>query len=115
MPVSEVSSFRKASYPNNSMKFCLCVCTTKNGFVLLPPALLNQSFALSLHSMEVIGFDPALPKTTAADLGIQLMDLADVWGKADFVTLHTPLTPDTKDLVNDETIDQVFFQSSTCA
>lgn len=57
--------------------------------------------------MEVIGFDPALPKDAAAELGIQLMDLADVWAKSDFITLHTPLTPDTQDLVNDESIAQV--------
>eukprot|EP00904_Undaria_pinnatifida_P000327 jgi/Undpi1/10295/HiC_scaffold_28.g12747.m1 len=57
--------------------------------------------------MEVIGFDPALPKDTAAELGIQLMDLADVWGKSDFITLHTPLTPDTQDLVNDDSIAQM--------
>lgn len=60
-----------------------------------------------MFSMEVIGFDPALPKDVAAELGIQLMDLADVWPKADFVTLHTPLTPDTKDLINDDSIAQV--------
>ena len=57
--------------------------------------------------MEVIGFDPALPKDAAAELGIQLMDLTDVWTKSDFITLHTPLTPDTQDLVNDESIAQV--------
>ncbi|CBJ29093.1 D-3-phosphoglycerate dehydrogenase [Ectocarpus siliculosus] len=57
--------------------------------------------------MEVIGFDPALPKDAAAELGIQLMDLPDVWAKADFITLHTPLTPDTQDLVNDESIAQM--------
>lgn len=57
--------------------------------------------------MEVIGFDPALPKDAAAERGIQLMDLTDVWAKSDFITLHTPLTPDTQDLVNDESIAQV--------
>ncbi|CAM9382896.1 unnamed protein product [Choristocarpus tenellus] len=54
--------------------------------------------------MEVIGFDPALPKDTAAQVGISLMDLNDIWTRADFITLHTPLTPDTKDLVNEDTI-----------
>lgn len=63
--------------------------------------------------MEVIGFDPALPKDAAAKLGIQLMDLPDVWAKADFITLHTPLTPDTQDLVNDESIAQVRYSYST--
>ncbi|CAN0375053.1 unnamed protein product [Hapterophycus canaliculatus] len=57
--------------------------------------------------MEVVGFDPALPKDAAAELGIQLMDLSDVWAKSDFITLHTPLTPDTQDLVNDESIAQM--------
>ncbi|CAN0224855.1 unnamed protein product, partial [Phaeothamnion confervicola] len=58
-------------------------------------------------SMNVIGFDPAMPKDVAAGLGIQLMELNDLWGQADFITLHTPLTPDTKDLVNDATIGKV--------
>lgn len=57
--------------------------------------------------MDVIGFDPALPKDAAAELGINLMDLNDVWAKADFITVHTPLTPDTKDLVNEDSIAQV--------
>lgn len=63
--------------------------------------------------MEVIGFDPALPKDAAAELGIQLMDLTDVWAKSDFITLHTPLTPDTKDLVNDDSIAQVWAAGSS--
>ncbi|CAN0336407.1 unnamed protein product, partial [Discosporangium mesarthrocarpum] len=56
-------------------------------------------------NMDVVGFDPALPKDAAESLGISLVeDLQDVWEKADFITLHTPLTPDTKDLVNKDTI-----------
>ena len=58
-------------------------------------------------SMKVIGFDPALPKDTANERGIQLMDLPDVWARSDFITVHTPLTPDTKDIINDDSISQV--------
>lgn len=65
--------------------------------------------------MEVIGFDPALPKDAAAELGIQLMDLTDVWAKSDFITLHTPLTPDTQDLVNEDSIAQVPYDIDLCS
>ncbi|CAM9477755.1 unnamed protein product [Ascophyllum nodosum] len=57
--------------------------------------------------MKVIGFDPALPKDTANERGIQLMDLPDVWARSDFITVHTPLTPDTKDIINDDSISQM--------
>jgi D-3-phosphoglycerate dehydrogenase len=55
-------------------------------------------------SMDVIGYDPAMPKEVAEAKGITLMELDDIWARADFITLHTPLTPETKDLVNDDSI-----------
>jgi D-3-phosphoglycerate dehydrogenase / 2-oxoglutarate reductase len=57
---------------------------------------------------QVIGFDPAMPKDVADELGLHLMELDDLWAQADFITLHTPLTPDTKNLINDATIAKVY-------
>ena len=59
------------------------------------------------HTPQVIGFDPAMPKDVAEELGIHLMELDDLWGQADFITLHTPMTPDTKHLINDANIAKV--------
>ena len=46
--------------------------------------------------MNVIGYDPYPPKELPA--GVKLASLDDVISKSDFVTLHVPLTPETKGL-----------------
>jgi D-3-phosphoglycerate dehydrogenase len=46
--------------------------------------------------MNVIGYDPYPPRELPA--GVKLASLDDVITKSDFVTLHVPLTPDTKGL-----------------
>lgn len=54
--------------------------------------------------MTVIGYDPIMPADELAELGIQKVDLDGIWAKSDFITLHTPLTPETTNLLNDTTI-----------
>jgi D-3-phosphoglycerate dehydrogenase len=54
--------------------------------------------------MTVIGYDPVMSSEGFAEVGITQGSLDDIWAKCDFITFHTPLTPDTKDLLNDATI-----------
>jgi len=49
--------------------------------------------------MKVIGFDPILTAEAATRLGIELVSLPDLYERADFITVHTPLTDDTRGLV----------------
>src|SRR4051794_13506473 len=50
--------------------------------------------------MRVVAFDPYLSATRARTLQVELMDeLDDLLGAADFITLHTPLTPETHHLL----------------
>ena len=49
--------------------------------------------------MQVIAFDPVLSAERAANLGIQLVSLDELFSKADFITIHAPLTPDTANLI----------------
>ena len=59
-------------------------------------------------NMKVIGFDPSLPSELFKELGIQqIKDLDKVWPQADFITLHTPLTPDTRNLINETTLKKM--------
>jgi D-3-phosphoglycerate dehydrogenase len=51
--------------------------------------------------MNVIGFDPFPPKQLPA--GVSLVSLDELITKSDFVTLHVPLTPETKNLFGAET------------
>jgi len=58
-------------------------------------------------NMKVIGYDPVLSMAEAREAGIQLnSNLSEIWAEADFVTLHTPLTPDTRNLVDDAAIEK---------
>lgn len=50
--------------------------------------------------MVVIGFDPYVSKEDAAKLGVELVSLDELYKRSDFITFHTPLTPETKDMVN---------------
>jgi D-3-phosphoglycerate dehydrogenase len=58
---------------------------------------------LGLH-MKVIAYDPFLSPERARDLGVEKVDLAELFKRADFVTLHTPLTDKTMNIVDDAAI-----------
>lgn len=56
--------------------------------------------------MKVIGYDPFLPEDAVLRAGITLNNnLDEIFPVADYITLHVPLTPETKGLINSETID----------
>jgi D-3-phosphoglycerate dehydrogenase / 2-oxoglutarate reductase len=54
--------------------------------------------------MKVVAYDPFLSDDRAKTLGVEKVDLETLFGRADFITLHTPLTNETKHLVNAKTI-----------
>jgi D-3-phosphoglycerate dehydrogenase len=54
--------------------------------------------------MKVIGYDPVLSSDVALKLNIELTDLDELYRRADFITIHTPLTSETKALFNDATL-----------
>ncbi len=49
--------------------------------------------------MRVIAFDPFISTEVAQRMGIELVGLDDLYERADFITVHTPLTPETRGLV----------------
>jgi D-3-phosphoglycerate dehydrogenase len=50
--------------------------------------------------MSVIGYDPFLSPEKALELGIEsVSNLDDLWSRCDYITLHTPLTPETRNLI----------------
>jgi len=51
--------------------------------------------------MTTLGFDPMVSKESAAESNIEWMSLDDMWPKVDYITVHTPLIPQTKGLLND--------------
>ena len=50
--------------------------------------------------MHVIAYDPFLSVERAVELGVEKVDLADLLKRADFITLHTPMTEKTKNIID---------------
>ena len=50
--------------------------------------------------MKVVAFDPFLSEEKAVKLGIEKVELDELLARADFITLHTPLTNATRDIIN---------------
>jgi D-3-phosphoglycerate dehydrogenase / 2-oxoglutarate reductase len=51
-------------------------------------------------TMKVIGYDPYLPREVAERLGVEPVELDELLQRSDFVTLHTPLTADTRNFLD---------------
>jgi len=59
--------------------------------------------ALGLR-MKVIAYDPFLTPERAVELGIEKVTLDDLLARADFITLHTPLTDQTRNILSREAL-----------
>src|SRR5258708_588299 len=49
--------------------------------------------------MKVIGYDPILTAEAAGRVGVELVSLDTLFARADFISVHTPLTDDTRGLI----------------
>lgn len=54
--------------------------------------------------MKVLGYDPYISMTRAKSLQIELAELDEIYEKADFITVHMPLTDETRGMINAEAI-----------
>jgi D-3-phosphoglycerate dehydrogenase len=50
--------------------------------------------------MKVVAFDPFLSQERADDLGVEKVEIDELFRRADFITLHTPLTDKTRNIIN---------------
>ena len=50
--------------------------------------------------MKVVAFDPFLTPERAIELGVEKLELDALLARADFITLHTPLTDNTRNILN---------------
>jgi len=54
--------------------------------------------------MNVIGYDPYLSEENAKEIGIEKVDLTSLFARSDIITIHTPITSETRNLINKNTI-----------
>jgi D-3-phosphoglycerate dehydrogenase len=67
------------------------------GFGRIGRAVAKRAIAFE---MKVLAFDPYITADVAADLGVELVSLNDLFTRADFITLHALLTDETREMVN---------------
>jgi D-3-phosphoglycerate dehydrogenase len=54
--------------------------------------------------MKVVAYDPFLTSERAIEMGVEKVELDDLLKRADFITLHTPLTDQTRNILSAENI-----------
>ncbi len=57
--------------------------------------------------MGVVAFDPFVSQEAAAQMGVELVPLEQIWKRADVISLHVPITEKTRNVVNAATIAQM--------
>ncbi|HET9688258.1 MAG TPA: phosphoglycerate dehydrogenase, partial [Pseudolabrys sp.] len=57
--------------------------------------------------MKVIAYDPFLSPDRATDLGVEKVELDELLKRADFITLHTPLTDKTRNIISADAIKRM--------
>src|SRR6201987_3662165 len=54
--------------------------------------------------MRVIGYDPFISEAAAREFSVELVPLERLYAESDFISLHTAVSPQTKDMINAATI-----------
>ena len=63
------------------------------------------TFRAKAFGMDIVGFDPFLSQERAEELGIRKVNaVKDMLPEIDYLTVHTPLTPETEGLIGPEEV-----------
>ncbi len=57
--------------------------------------------------MKVIAYDPFLSPERALEIGVEKVELLDLVTRSDFITLHTPLTDKTRNIIGEAAISRM--------
>ena len=56
--------------------------------------------------MKVVAYDPLLTKLKAEALGVELVELDDLYARADFISVHAPKTDKTMNMINADALQE---------
>ncbi len=70
---------------------------------------IGQSFArkMSGWGMRLLAVDPFVDAQKAIALGVKLVELDELLAESDYISLHCPLLPETRHLINAQTLSQM--------
>lgn len=72
------------------------------GFGRIAQALARKTSGFGLE--KILVYDPYVSETTCAEAGVIKADIKTVMTEADFLSLHMPVTSETKEMINSETL-----------
>jgi len=61
---------------------------------------------MQAYGMTTIGFDPVVSAESAKQFNVEKMELEEIWPLADYITVHTPLIPQTRNLINEMALNK---------
>src|ERR1700681_14754 len=74
------------------------------GFGRIPQLVAPKAKAFGIR---VIASDPMVPADVFASAGVERVDFPELLAHADYVSIHTPLLPETRDLFNQKVFGQM--------
>ena len=66
--------------------------------------VVSRAQALQMH---IVAYDPYIAPEKAREMGVELVDLPELYRRSDFITVHTPLTKETRHLIDKAAIAQM--------
>ncbi len=67
----------------------------------------HVAVAARAMGMKLLAFDPYISAERAEQIGCRLVDLDFLFRESDYITLHIPKTPETKGVINKETLENM--------
>lgn len=61
----------------------------------------------SAFGMKIIGYDPFISKDVAEKMQVELVDFDELIKRSDFITIHTPLSKETRYLIGEKEISKM--------
>jgi D-3-phosphoglycerate dehydrogenase len=105
IPAADVS-LKSGAWERN--KFMGCELFNKTlGVIGLGKVGSRVAHAAQALGMKVLVFDPLISAERAQQLNLQCVSLEEIWRRADFITIHTPKTRETTNLVSAAVLSRV--------
>jgi D-3-phosphoglycerate dehydrogenase len=57
--------------------------------------------------MNILAYDPYFTPEAAREMGVEMLTLDEIFPRADFITVHTPLTEQTRGIINSDAIEKM--------
>ena len=74
------------------------------GFGRIPQLVTPKAKSFGMH---VLAYDPFVGPEVAEKAGVELVDLTQLLARSDYVSIHSPLVPETRNLFNTETFGKM--------